>query len=114
MRRWFAALLALLVAAQSSWAVAAPWLRDIPLSVSAGLGFIARSGVAVLNGLVLIAYIRSLQHDDLPLDRAVRKGALTQRRPVLTTGLVASLGFLPRCSGHLPSWSSAASCRPPP
>jgi cobalt-zinc-cadmium resistance protein CzcA len=75
--------------------IVALWLRDIPLSISAGVGFIALSGVAVLNGLVMIAYIRSLQEDGMPLDAAVREGALTRLRPVLMTALVASLGFVP-------------------
>lgn len=75
--------------------IAALWLRDIPLSISAGVGFIALSGVAVLNGLVMIAFIRSLRDDGLPLDRAVREGALSRLRPVLMTALVASLGFVP-------------------
>ncbi|MEH0164838.1 efflux RND transporter permease subunit [Paucibacter sp. JuS9] len=75
--------------------IVALWLRDIPLSISAGVGFIALSGVAVLNGLVMIAYIRSLRDDGLPLDAAVREGALTRLRPVLMTALVASLGFVP-------------------
>ncbi|GLZ88150.1 resistance-nodulation-cell division divalent metal cation efflux transporter CzcA [Metapseudomonas resinovorans] len=75
--------------------VVALWLRDIPLSISAGVGFIALSGVAVLNGLVMIAYIRSLREDGRPLDEAIREGALTRLRPVLMTALVASLGFVP-------------------
>jgi cobalt-zinc-cadmium resistance protein CzcA len=75
--------------------ILALWLRDIPLSISAGVGFIALSGVAVLNGLVMIAYIRSLREDGMPLDAAVREGALTRLRPVLMTALVASLGFVP-------------------
>ncbi|MEO6280621.1 CusA/CzcA family heavy metal efflux RND transporter [Roseateles sp.] len=75
--------------------IAALWLRDIPLSISAGVGFIALSGVAVLNGLVMIAFIRSLRDEGTPLDRAVREGALTRLRPVLMTALVASLGFVP-------------------
>ena len=75
--------------------IVALWLRDIPLSISAGVGFIALSGVAVLNGLVMIAYIRSLREDGLPLDRAINEGALTRLRPVLMTALVASLGFIP-------------------
>jgi cobalt-zinc-cadmium resistance protein CzcA len=75
--------------------IAALWLRDIPLSISAGVGFIALSGVAVLNGLVMIAFIRSLRDDGMPLDRAVRDGALARLRPVLMTALVASLGFVP-------------------
>ena len=70
-------------------------LRGIPLSISAGVGFIALSGVAVLNGLVMISYIRHLRDDGLPLDEAIREGALTRLRPVLMTALVASLGFIP-------------------
>ncbi len=75
--------------------IVALWLRDIPLSISAGVGFIALSGVAVLNGLVMIAFIRSLRENGMPLDVAVREGALTRLRPVLMTALVASLGFVP-------------------
>ncbi len=75
--------------------VAALFLRDIPLSISAGIGFIALSGVAVLNGLVMIAFIRTLRENGMPLDQAVREGALTRLRPVLMTALVASLGFIP-------------------
>ncbi len=69
--------------------------RGIPLSISAGVGFIALSGVAVLNGLVMIAFIRKLLADGLLLDDAIRQGALTRLRPVLMTALVASLGFVP-------------------
>ena len=75
--------------------VLALWLRDIPLSISASIGFIALSGVAVLNGLVLISFIRALQDQGLPLHEAVREGTMTRLRPVLMTALVASLGFLP-------------------
>ena len=75
--------------------VVALWLRDIPLSISAGVGFIALSGVAVLNGLVMIAFIRSLREEGRGLDEAIREGALTRLRPVLMTALVASLGFVP-------------------
>jgi cobalt-zinc-cadmium resistance protein CzcA len=75
--------------------VLALWLRDIPLSISASIGFIALSGVAVLNGLVLISFIRGLQEQGLPLAEAVREGTITRLRPVLMTALVASLGFLP-------------------
>ncbi len=70
-------------------------LRGIPLSISAGVGFIALSGVAVLNGLVMIAFIRKLREQGDPLDTAVVDGALTRLRPVLMTALVASLGFVP-------------------
>jgi cobalt-zinc-cadmium resistance protein CzcA len=75
--------------------VLALWLRDIPLSISAAVGFIALSGVAVLNGLVLISFIRNLIDQGHGLDDAVREGTLTRLRPVLMTALVASLGFLP-------------------
>jgi cobalt-zinc-cadmium resistance protein CzcA len=75
--------------------IVALWLRDIPLSISAAVGFIALSGVAVLNGLVMISFIRNLRENGLPLDAAIREGALTRLRPVLMTALVASLGFVP-------------------
>ena len=75
--------------------VLALWLRDIPLSISAGVGFIALSGVAVLNGLVMVSFIRSLREDGRGLDEAILEGALTRLRPVLMTALVASLGFVP-------------------
>lgn len=70
-------------------------LRGIPMSISAGVGFIALSGVAVLNGLVMIAFIRKLRERGVGLDTAVVEGALGRLRPVLMTALVASLGFLP-------------------
>lgn len=75
--------------------IAALWLRDIPLSISAGVGFIALSGVAVLNGLVMISFIRTLRAEGKPIDAAVEEGCLTRLRPVLMTALVASLGFVP-------------------
>ena len=75
--------------------VMALWMRGIPLSISAGVGFIALSGVAVLNGLVMISFIRTLREEGRGLDEAVREGALTRLRPVLMTALVASLGFVP-------------------
>jgi cobalt-zinc-cadmium resistance protein CzcA len=71
------------------------WLRDIPMSISAAVGFIALSGVAVLNGLVMIAFIRSLRDEGMSLDKAIYEGALTRLRPVLMTALVASFGFVP-------------------
>ena len=70
-------------------------MRGIPLSISAGVGFIALSGVAVLNGLVMIAFIRKLREQGDPLDEAIVDGALGRLRPVLMTALVASLGFVP-------------------
>jgi len=75
--------------------VAALWLRDIPLSISAGVGFIALSGVAVLNGMVMISFINKLRSEGKPLDNAITEGSLTRLRPVLMTALVASLGFVP-------------------
>ena len=71
------------------------WLRDIPLSISAGVGFISLSGVAVLNGIVLVSFIRNLLQEGRPLDEAIVTGAVTRLRPVLMTALVASLGFVP-------------------
>jgi len=71
------------------------YLRDMPLSISAGVGFIALSGVAVLNGLVMLAFIRDLWYEKGDLIMAVTEGALTRLRPVLMTALVASLGFIP-------------------
>ena len=78
-----------------SGGVAALWLRDMPFSVSAAVGFIALSGVAVLNGLVMLTFIRQLMHEGHPKLAAIRKGALTRLRPVVLTALVASLGFVP-------------------
>jgi cobalt-zinc-cadmium resistance protein CzcA len=75
--------------------ILALWLRDIPLSITAAVGFIALSGVAVLNGLVMIAFIRNLREGGASLDDAIHEGALTRLRPVLMTALVASLGFVP-------------------
>jgi len=71
------------------------WLRDMPFSISAGIGFIAMSGVAVLDDMILVSYIRQLRQRGLPLDEAVTQAAITRLRPVLMTTLVASLGFLP-------------------
>ncbi|MGQ0442345.1 MAG: efflux RND transporter permease subunit [Methylophilaceae bacterium] len=71
------------------------WLREIPLSISAGVGFIALSGVAVLNGLVMISFIRQLLVEGKPLDTAIEEGSLSRLRPILITALVASLGFIP-------------------
>ncbi|RYY01953.1 MAG: CusA/CzcA family heavy metal efflux RND transporter [Gammaproteobacteria bacterium] len=79
--------------------VLALWLRDMPLSISAGVGFIALSGVAVLNGLVMLSFIRNLlankTYNHYQLVPAIIEGALTRLRPVLMTALVASLGFIP-------------------
>lgn len=71
------------------------WLRGIPLSISAAVGFIALSGVAVLNGMVMISFIGNLREQGLSLEDAIRKGSIARLRPVLMTALVASLGFIP-------------------
>lgn len=70
-------------------------IRDIPFSISAAVGFIALSGVAVLNGLVMVAFIRDLRSHGTTLEDAITEGAITRLRPVLMTALVASLGFVP-------------------
>lgn len=75
--------------------VLALWLRNIPLSISAGVGFIALSGIAVLNGLVMISFIKKLCEDGKSIEDAIFEGAVTRLRPVLMTALVASLGFVP-------------------
>jgi cobalt-zinc-cadmium resistance protein CzcA len=80
--------------------IVALWLRDMPFSISAAVGFIALSGVAVLNGLVMVAYINELRHEGLGLDEAVRQGPKVRFRPVLMTGMVAILGFVPMALAH--------------
>jgi cobalt-zinc-cadmium resistance protein CzcA len=75
--------------------VSALWLRDLRFSIPASVGFIALSGVSVLNSMVLVTFIRQLRDRGLSLDRAIEEAALTRLRPVLMTGLVASLGFVP-------------------
>ena len=75
--------------------IASLWMRGIPFSISAAVGFIALSGVAVLNGLVMLTFINRLRADGASLDDAVFDGAIARLRPVLMTALVASLGFLP-------------------
>ena len=75
--------------------IAALMLRDIPFSISAAVGFIALSGIAILNGLVMVSFIRELHKEKIPLEQAILDGALTRLRPVLTTAFVAALGFVP-------------------
>jgi cobalt-zinc-cadmium resistance protein CzcA len=75
--------------------ILALWLRGLPFSISAGVGFIALFGVAVLNGVVLVTYIVELRRRGLPTGAAVREAALIRVRPVLMTALVATLGFVP-------------------
>jgi Cu/Ag efflux pump CusA len=90
------------------------WLHDIPFSISAAVGFIALSGVAALNGLVMVTYMNQLRREGAPLEQAVIQGPL-RLRPILMTALVASLGFVPmalatepgqKCKSHLPLSSS--------
>jgi cobalt-zinc-cadmium resistance protein CzcA len=71
------------------------WIRDMPLSISAGIGFIALSGIAVLNGLVMLSFIRQRMEETGELVNSIIDGAMTRLRPVLMTALVASLGFVP-------------------
>ncbi|MEK9172800.1 MAG: efflux RND transporter permease subunit, partial [Nitrospirota bacterium] len=78
-----------------SGGVLALWLRGLPLSISAAIGFIALFGIAVLNGVVLVSHIRQLEAEGMPTDQAIAQGAMDRLRPVLMTALVASLGFLP-------------------
>jgi cobalt-zinc-cadmium resistance protein CzcA len=75
--------------------VTALWLRDMAFSISSAVGFIALSGVAVLNGLVMITFIRQLVDEGVQPREAIYRGALTRLRPVVMTALVASLGFVP-------------------
>ena len=107
----FALIFVLLLAALGSWrdallvfsavplaltgGVAALWLRDMTFSISSAIGFIALSGVAVLNGLVMLTFIRQLVEGGVPRHEAIYRGALTRLRPVVMTALVASLGFVP-------------------
>lgn len=80
--------------------IVALWVRGISFSISAGVGFIALSGVAVLNGVVMVSFINQLRKEGKPLEEAVREGALTRLRPVLMTALVAALGFVPMALAH--------------
>ncbi len=78
-----------------SGGIVALWLRSMPFSISAAVGFIALSGVAVLNGLVMVTFINQLRREGIAIEEAVVRGSLTRLRPVLMTALVASLGFVP-------------------
>ena len=69
--------------------------REMPLSISAAVGFIALSGIAVLNGIVMLSFIRELREQGIELVTAIKQGASQRLRPVLMTALVASLGFIP-------------------
>ena len=90
-----AAIVFLNVPLAATGGIAALYLRDIPFSISAGVGFIALFGVAVLNGVVLLSYINQLREQGLSPREAALRGAEVRLRPVLMTALVASLGFVP-------------------
>src|SRR5207244_4176306 len=75
-------------------------LRQMHFSISAGIGFIALFGVAVLNGVVLVTFINQVREQGVPLHEAVVKGSLTRLRPVLMTAAVASIGFIPMAVSH--------------
>ena len=90
-----AALIFICVPMATTGGIFALWLRDMPFSISAAVGFIALSGVAVLNGLMLISYINQLREEGKELREAVIEGSLTRLRPKLMTALVAGLGFVP-------------------
>ena len=81
------------------WAL---WIRDMPFSVSAGIGFIALFGVAVLNGIVLLSYFKQLANEGLSVSERLKKGLELRFRPVIMTASVASLGFLPMALSHSP------------
>jgi cobalt-zinc-cadmium resistance protein CzcA len=80
--------------------IVALWLRGMPFTISAGIGFIALSGIAVLNGIMLISFINQLRTQGVELREAVEQGSLTRLRPKLMTALVASLGFVPMALAH--------------
>ena len=90
-----AALVFTCVPLAATGGVLALWLRGMPFTISAGIGFIAVSGIAVLNGIMLISFINQLRAGGTPLREAVTEGTLTRLRPKLLTALVASLGFVP-------------------
>ncbi len=95
-----AALIFLNVPLAATGGILALWMRGLPFSISAGVGFIALFGIAVLNGVVLLTYIAQLRAQGVPLETAIEQGTRTRLRPVLMTALVASLGFLPMALSH--------------
>ena len=92
---WPALLIYFNIPIAATGGILALFVRGMPFSISAGIGFIALSGVAVLNGVVMLSHVRDLQQQGLPVEEAVRQGAERRMRPVLMTALVASLGFVP-------------------
>ncbi|MEI9973507.1 MAG: efflux RND transporter permease subunit [Ignavibacteriota bacterium] len=95
-----AALISLNVPLAATGGILALAVRGMPFSISAGVGFIALFGIAVLNGIVLLTYIIETHKSGIPLEEAVEAGARTRLRPVLMTALVASLGFIPMALSH--------------
>jgi cobalt-zinc-cadmium resistance protein CzcA len=95
-----AALIFLNIPLAATGGILALAVRGLPFSISAGVGFIALFGIAVLNGIVLLTYISQLRESGVPLDDAVEQGANARLRPVLMTALVASLGFIPMALSH--------------
>jgi len=95
-----AALIFLNIPLAATGGIVALLLRGMPFSISAGVGFIALFGIAVLNGIVLLSHIRELRHSGIPIEAAVERCAKTRLRPVLMTALVASLGFIPMAVYH--------------
>ena len=95
-----AAMIFLNIPLAATGGILALWLRNMPFSISAGVGFIALFGIAVLNGIVMLSYIAQLRRAGTDLSEAVAQGAIVRLRPVLTTALVASLGFLPMALSH--------------
>ena len=95
-----ATLISLNVPLAATGGIIALLLRGMPFSISAGVGFIALFGIAVLNDIVLLTYVIEIHHSGSPLEEAVERGARTRLRPVLMTALVASLGFIPMALSH--------------
>jgi cobalt-zinc-cadmium resistance protein CzcA len=95
-----ATLISLNVPLAATGGIVALALRGMPFSISAGVGFIALFGIAVLNGIVLLTYVIQMHKSGTPLEEAVSQGARTRLRPVLMTALVASLGFIPMALSH--------------
>lgn len=97
-----AAIIYLAIPLSAIGGVVALWLRGMPFSVSAGIGFIALFGVAVLNGIVLLSFFKQLANEGLGVEERLKKGLELRFRPVIMTAAVASLGFLPMALSHSP------------
>jgi cobalt-zinc-cadmium resistance protein CzcA len=97
-----AAIIYLAIPLSAIGGIVALWLRGMPFSVSAGIGFIALFGVAVLNGIVLLSFFKQLADEGLGVEERLKKGLELRFRPVIMTAAVASLGFLPMALSHSP------------